>query len=265
MTSLTPVAPSARDPKSVLVGLPAAGDPLFDLSRMVALLENHPNPYGWKFRVVKIGNQGLAKARNVLTFLARCSDASQIVMIDSDVPATNGHVYRLLDHPELVVGALYPKKEIPLAWVGEFREVDPKRAHPKGLWPMLSVGSGLVKVRLEAIDQLLGRWWAGPPHYESDEEAPAYGMHKGDRLHDIWGVGVVTDDWFGRRYPRYLTEDYWFSWLCRRAKIPLWVDPFCQVGHVGRCDFLEVNAKIEAEVERQLAAERAAERPTLRP
>ena len=241
---LVPVAPAARDPLHVFVGLPIPGDPLYDLSRMVADLESRQWPGGWRFTVRKVGNQGLAKGRNILTFLARCSGAGQMVMIDGDVQATAAHVLRLCAHPELVVGALYPKKEIPIKWVGEFKPVDPAHAHPHGLWPMLSVGTGLLKVRMETFDRLLeqrdGPRSVGPlmvDRYESEDNSPAYGLRAGDRMHDFWVQRVEADQWFARHFPRYLTEDYGLSWLCRRAGIDLWTDPGCQVGHVGRCDY----------------------------
>jgi hypothetical protein len=274
MTPLKPVALADRDPKMVFVGLPITGDPIYELSRTLASLDlakGEDNPTGWKFTVMKIGNQGLAKARNLLTFIARCTPASRLVMIDGDIPAKPAHVLQLLASGEEVVGALYPKKEFELKWVGEFEAADPKNPPPAGHWPAKSIGTGLIEIRMTAIDRILdrlarGRWFDHRPlvqWFESDEDAPVYGLQKGDRIHDVWGQGVISDDWFGRTYPRYLTEDYFFSYLCRKAGIPVWVDTRCQVGHLGRIDFLELANRIDVIAARKAAETTAADHARL--
>jgi len=252
MDPLQPVAAADRDPKLVFIGIPAAGDPLWSTARVLASLEIAPNDKGLRFIIRKVGGQGVAKARNILTYMARCSGAGEMVLADSDVKFGPEHVFHIVEHPDLFVGALYPKKQVPFSWVGEFDSANPAAMHPRGLWPMISVGGGFLKVNLEVVDSMIEEF---PERgYESDEEAAVVGLVKGQWMHDLFGMGVIKDNWFGREFPRYITEDYYFSQLWRRMGGKCWVDPNCQVGHVGQIDYLDLVALIESEKQKAVQA-----------
>lgn len=241
---MTPVAPSDRDPKLVFIGIPVAGEALWDIPRTLAILENSENPYGWKFICRKVPDQGIGKARNLITYFARCTKASQLIMADSDVVFTDAHVFKLLSHAVDFVGAAYPKRQLPLCWVGEFREA----MRPNYLTKMESLGTGFLRVSMKAVDQLV----SVSKFYESDEDSPSQGLERGQIMHDIWGMGVLCQDWFklGRTFPRYMTEDYYGSWAYRElCGGKLFLDPDCQVGHVGKIDYLRLFSWVEGQKE----------------
>lgn len=247
----TPLPASERDPKTVFIGVPIGGDFLWDLPRLLGILENLPNSEGYKFICRKVTGHGLPWGRNLLLYAARCTPASQVIFIDGDIPFTPKHLIRLLSHPVDYVGALYPKKQLTgLNWVGEFDRAEQEDLGPGGLWPMLSVGTGLVRVSMSAFDRMIEE---NPDRaFENEEDyfgEDGFGLRRGQVMHDLFGQGVIKDDWFGRTYPRYVTEDYFLSWLYRKAGGECWTDPGCQVGHVGKVDFLAVYSLIEKSVD----------------
>ena len=263
MQALQPIKPKDRDPNLVFIGMPSAKGGLWDLARTIISLElgvEELKRNGVKTRFIfrHATGQGVAKARNNLTFAARCTPASKVIFVDSDVPLTPAHVFRLLSHDAHLVGALYPKKNYQrLCWVGEFDECTPEKIGPGGLWPMMSVGSGAIKFDLSVVDELVAAY--PEREFVNDEDEPKSGLADGQLMHDLWGMGVVTDTWFGsprhpgpRRYARYTTEDYFFSYLYRKAGGKLWTDPGCQVGHVGDVDFLELHADVARQIEEAL-------------
>ena len=256
MKTLEPISPKERDPKLVMIGLPTLGEGLFDLVRHIISMETQPNDKGWRFHVRRCMDAGgIGKARNSLAHVARCVGASQLIMVDKDILATADHFFKLLDHaPEVkLIGALYPVRHTPLTWVGEFLPATEKTVGPKGEWPMEHVGTGLIRIDMTVFDELIE---SGVPWYEHedcdvrilrDDQIP-YGAH----LYDFFGMGVRNDVWFGhelqpgpRRFNRYVTEDYMISYLYGKLGGKRWTDPQCQVGHVGKIDFLTLEAEIE--------------------
>jgi hypothetical protein len=268
MKTLQPISPRDRDPNLVLIGVPAVRGGLWDLVRTVITLELgalalEEAKVNWRFEFRKMAGQGIAKARNMLTYAARCLPVSKIVMVDADIRPEPGHFFRLLSHAEALVGALYPKKNLErLCWVGEFRDATPATIGPGGLWPMEHVGSGFVRVDMEVVDRMVAE--LPERRYMNDEDEPSSGIADGQWMHDFWGMGVVNGEWFGtprhparRKYPRYVTEDYFFSHLASSIGVKLWTDPGCQVDHVGEVGFLEVFARRDKAIAEALAQYRA--------
>jgi hypothetical protein len=111
---------------------------------------------------------------------------------------------------------------------------------------MYSLGGGLLKIDLWMIDQMIDAY---PERaYLSDDEAPVVGLMRNQVMYDLWGQGVVRDPWLeGKNEARYLTEDYYFAHLWRKIGGKCFVNPFCQVGHVGAADYLDFNSLLEAQ------------------
>ena len=226
-----------RDPNLIFVGMSSqSGDMTdatangWDLVRDGAKL----GPYTFIRRKVKCFST--AKARNIITSLAHSTAAGKMLMVDADMNFGEAQLLRILGHTELVVGGIYPKKELTESpsWVcnmiGDIRT--------DGLAPALDVGAGFLAIDLRAVDQLAK---LHPKKFYLSEEPST----RGQREFALWEERVVEDEWNGRRWPRRLTEDYYFCWLCRKAGIPVWVDTVCQLGHVGAVDFLQLTALIQ--------------------
>jgi hypothetical protein len=265
MNTLEPINPKDRDPNLVMIGIPSMGEGLWDLVRNVISLETQPNDRGLKFHVRRCKDPGgIGKARNSLAHVARCVGASTLIMIDRDILATAKHVFKLLDHgPEVnLIGALYPLRQTPLAWVGEFLPATPATIGPKGEWPMQHVGTGLIRIDMRVFDILIQKGLA--PWYEHEDCDPRVVLEgqipHGAHIHDFFGMGVRKDMWFGnavspgeRLFNRYVTEDYMISYLWRKAGGKCWVDSECQVGHWGGIDYLGLEAAIEKRVDDALS------------
>lgn len=204
-----------------------------------ALWERLEDPVGpWRFLAWKIGGTSIGRARNIATAMALESDASKVLMLDADQWAGEDQLLRILGHAEPVVGGIYPRKEVawPTRWCVNFSGA----LRPDGLRPATDIGAGFLRVDLEAIETIVKQ---NPQlRYLSDEEGTY-----GEQLFDLWSEGVATDSWSpgGPKFPRKLSEDFWFCWLARRAGFTVYADTLCQVGHVGAVDFLEVACLIQ--------------------
>lgn len=232
--------------------MPAVSEPKWAVAKLLFEMERSTYNGGQRFVFRRVGNQGLAKGRNILTHMARCSGASEMIMMDADIVPQLGSFFALLSHPEEFLSAMYLKKEFPLSWVGDFQAA-PEKPNPQGIYPMDAVGGGFVKVSLHVVDLLVNKF---PDRgYESDEVNPEMGLAAGQWMHDLWGMGVVKDDWgrAGRTFARYQTEDYFFSWLYRQAGGRVWANVNCRVGHVGAVDWLKLSEFVQAERERAVA------------
>lgn len=244
--------PSARDPKLCMVGMP---------TRSITGTSTHPMMEwlavnridGWKFLPVRMGGAGVAKARNTLTHIARLLGASQVIFMDADVTAGPDHFRRLLSHDVELVAAACPKQQLDcFKVVGEFLG---EAALPSGLVRMVSLGTPFIRFSMALIDQIAAMPAAA---YESDERieiptldgSPPIIIEAGDEMRDFWPMGVIEKDWFdrGRVYPRYVTEDYYFSHYASLVGVKPWLDMQCQVGHIGPVDYLEVHRLLQAHV-----------------
>src|ERR1035437_9319094 len=147
---------------------------------------------------MRAGGYGMAKGRNLLTHMARQTDCSRLVHIDSDMKPTIAHIVRLLSHKDEMVSGMYPKKTLDsLQWVGNFSGT---QTRTDGLRESLDFGGGFCSVDLDFIDRMCEAY----PDCAYESEDPET---KGQTMFDLWSNGPVTDDWRGRVYARYLTED----------------------------------------------------------
>ncbi len=252
-----PVAPQDRDPKLVMIGMPAIGNGVWDLCRTIVSLELQENNRGIRFIFYRCSDQGLGKARNILAYIARCSGASRLILLDRDLTPSAAAFFRLASHTEPLVGALYPIRDTPLRWVGEFMPATAEdQQRTDGLWPMWHLGTGALSISLDVIDKLIA---AHPESaFEFEDPQPGGQIPYGAVMHDLFPMGPVTDSWCGpsgqpRKFSRYVTEDYYFCYNWRKLGGKLWVDSQCQIGHLGTIDFLELESKIEKRIDAALA------------
>jgi len=229
------VPAAERDPKLVFIGVPVSGELRWETAQILSYLSQN-EVAGHKFIIRKLGGFGVAKARNVLLWLARQTKASKILWIDSDINCGPAQIERILSHDVDLVGGAYPKKQIPLTWVGEHIPGD----YMGDLAPMLHLGTGFLLHTMKMIDEIIINF----PNiaYHSDED---YGdFVKNDIFHDVFSMGVVDDTWWKTSYPRYITEDYYLSYRWRKIGGKAWLDTKCQCGHIGYADYLKLNGQL---------------------
>lgn len=221
-----------RDPNLIFVAMPLNTTPTPQTQAAWDLFAQPIGPY--RFERQKVHCYSAAKGRNILTALAVRSKASKVLFVDGDMNWSDIHVLRILQHKELCVGGLYPKKILSLTqhWVAQFLA---PAAREDGLWESVEVGAGWLCVDLKLIEQLNA---ANPAlRYLSDDP-----ILKGEDIFDLWSEVVVVGDWLKQDavWPRRLTEDFAFCWRIRQLGVPVWVDTICQIGHIGPVDFLQV-------------------------
>jgi hypothetical protein len=195
------------------------------------------NVDGYTFMPRRMSGYGLAKSRNYLTYLARQSNCGLLLNMDSDVEPTLEHVMRLVSHKVEAVSGLYPKKMIDhLEWVGNVVYGGERKGD---LVEAYDFGGGFSLFDMNAIDRLVEHYHA-ETWYESEDSDT-----KGHIMHDLWSNGPVIDNWRGRVFSRYLTEDFFMCYRLRMMGIKTWLDPQCQVGHIGTVDFAKLHLKIQ--------------------
>jgi hypothetical protein len=236
MENETPATePKQRDPKRVFIGMIMQGSMRWETSQLWEQLR-FVELEGYKFITMRFGGIGLAKGRNLMTHLALKTDCGRMINIDSDMNPNVHHVLRLLSHKDEMVSGMYPKKTMTsLQWVGNFVGT-PTR--PDGLRESLDFGGGFCSLDLGFIERMIETYYEATWYESEDPET------KGEIMHDLWSNGCVVDDWRGRVYPRYLTEDFYICYRARKMGVKVWQDTQCQVGHVGSVDFLELHSKM---------------------
>ena len=160
-----------------------------------------------------------------------------MLWIDSDINAGPQHIERILSHDVDMVGGAYPKKQLPLSWVGEFSS---NEENAQGLIPAISLGTGFLLHKMKVIDFIIAHF-PDIAYYSDENNAP---FEYKDVMHDVFSMGVVDDFWFGDKYPRYITEDYYLCYRWLKCGGSAWFDPICQLGHVGSIDYLNINGQL---------------------
>lgn len=183
---------------------------------------------------------GLGKARNILLARARESGAAKVLLIDADINGGPAQVERILKHDEPFVCGLYPAKELvwPIRWVVNWAK--DSKADARGLREAIEVGAGWLLIDLNSLDEVIASGVVRD--YRPDDREFDGTVH-----HDFFAEGVVEADWKGdgKRYPRKLTEDFYFCYLVRLAGFKVLVDTVCQLGHEGTVDFLALGQLIQ--------------------
>jgi hypothetical protein len=233
-----PAPMNNRNSKLVFVGMPTVNGGMSEQTRV--LWDRLDRPIGeYTFVKWKVTGCGLGRARNILVHHALKSEAATMIMIDGDIVADESHIERLLAHPQKIVGAIYPRKE--LAWPTRWVFNPGPRKDDNGLLEVVETGMGLIKIDISAIELIIDDHMCDA--FLSDEPDDKLAV-----MADLFSDSVVNDHWLPDRgaFDRKLSEDYYFCWLARHCDIHVLVDLRCQVGHVGTVDFLEVARLIQA-------------------
>lgn len=231
------------DPNLVFVGFPQYSDTVSRKMRdLMTLLGDRIGKY--TFIPFEAQSFSAAKSRNIIVAAMRKTKAGKLLLIDSDMNATQPHVERILSHAHRVIGALYPKKTLRAEgpeWVVNFDKTHKKDAN--GVSGCIDVGAGFLKIDRDVIEAFISSKMADP-YYSDDRDT------WGQVQHEVFNEGVESAVWGPGADPweRRLGEDFRFCYLCRVLGIPVHVDCACQVGHVGEVDFLQVYALIERAV-----------------
>jgi glycosyltransferase involved in cell wall biosynthesis len=157
---------------------------------------------GQRISIVNSKASIVTQARNLAVQAALEARAEWLMFLDSDMVFPPNTVSRLLAHGHAIVGATYPRKSWPLAYIGTRLDGTPLSLADAGLVEAARLPAGCLLIRATVFDQLQR------PYFRcAYDEA----------------TGLV------------LGEDFWFSDLVRSCGFTLWCDMTLsrQIGHLG--------------------------------
>ena len=196
----------------------------------------------------------ITRARNYLVdeFIHR-SECTHLLFIDSDINFGPQDVLALLALDKDVIGGPYPKKAIkwksvatalrknpeiepnmlekvtgdyvfnPVKGTAQFSVTDPLK--------VMEIGTGFMLVKREVFAQMEKEYPS--IRYKPDHVGQAH--FDGSRyIHAFFDTVIDTKDSItGGGSDRYLSEDYMFCQMARRAGLKVWLCPWIQLQHVG--------------------------------
>ncbi len=186
-------------------------------------LAAQPNlPWDLQMMLKVGGSVARERCRMATEFLALSrNDDDILLMVDFDLMPTGQDYADLLGRMQTleVCGGLYTTREAQGDWVmSRF----PNPPSPSGLLNAVEIGTGFKAFKPTAFRKVLRK----NPWLDCE------GTDAGHRLFGFFSMGPVEDVtlWPGRR--RWLTEDYWFDWLCRDAGVLIVADTRIKLRHL---------------------------------
>lgn len=161
------------------------------------------------------GQSHICVARDTLAGQFMATDCDRLIFIDGDIGFSRDDLARLLRADRSLVSGLYPAKAPGMAWTFRTDSTAPATpVTPSGLTPVRYAPCGFLSIERRVFDDLL-----------AGGSCPGYGLH-GQKLHHFFQSGVVDGV--------FLSEDYYFCELARRAGHPPFIDPAIRLRHIGR-------------------------------
>ena len=165
---------------------------------------------GHRLSIVNSKSSLITQGRNLAVEAALKVRAEWLMFLDSDMVFPADTVSRLLAHGQAIVGATYPRKGWPLAYIGTRLEGTPLSLADTGLVEAARLPAGCLLLRADVFDRLQR------PYFRCAYDEAA---------------GVV------------LGEDFWFSDLVRSRGFSLWcdLDLSRQIAHLGLHRFVHTD------------------------
>lgn len=206
--------------KHVWIAIPAYTGQIH-LSTMRSLIADIGllNEGGVKVTIVdETGNSMIAHSRDLICAKFLGSEATDLVMIDSDIAWPAGSLAKLVSHPVDCVAGIYPRRADPLAfhvrYIAERKEL--QADSETGLLEVEGVPAGFLRLSRDCLTKMV---LAFPQKRFADKYAPSgYAHALFDNIHE-------GDVYFG--------EDYSFCRRWREIGGKVWVDPEMILTHIG--------------------------------
>jgi hypothetical protein len=189
--------------------------PLYDGSAqrefIQGLLQSQGLYYGWSCLE---GQANISLARDLLVAEFLQTDCTTIVFIDADIGFVRSDLETLLQSPHSITGGLYPRKRQTKSWVavplpgGEEISLGAAPVRVK------RVGTGFLRVERRVFEDLI-----------ASGACPA-STWDGRAVHHFFPTGVLDGE--------FLSEDFYFCELARRAGHDIYLDPRIRLKHAGR-------------------------------
>lgn len=155
-------------------------------------------------------------------------DASHILFVDGDMQFEPQLVLGMVDFDKPLVGCLYPKRTLPIAWVGSKLEGD--QIVENGFLKVEGIGFGVTLISRECIQAMIDG-----NHTEIDTDLDA---HTAGKMLQSQGITRMIRAFDKIKLPgRRLSEDFSFCHRHRASGGDVWANINHRVTHVGDYGF----------------------------
>lgn len=186
------------------------------------------------------GDGAIGRVRNnAAHYLLEHSDHEYLMQIDHDIRFTPEDLARLVSHKVDVVGGMYAVKQLEDRWI--MTGLEGEATDDRGLLSVREIGTGFLLISRRCLEKLRADNPDITYRCDGDPAAPT--------KWDFFKFGVVDN--------RYLSEDYYFCLLARRAGFKVYADTEVRLQHIGAIAYPvlpTVRAMIAKENEEKAAA-----------
>jgi len=210
-------------------------------------------------RSVVTNDSLITRARNICVamFLAN-KDATHLLFVDADIQFRGDYVIKMLwdqlNNPDIdIICGAYSKKGInwksiidavknghddykTLTHQNQNFAINPMQKkiqmHKQGLIEVHDGATGFMLISRKAIEKLVAKY----QHLKYENDIQGQTGSYTDYLYALFNTGVEGQGELKhiKKTKRFLSEDYYFSRLCQKHKIKIWLDPRIHLGHVGQ-------------------------------
>ncbi len=156
------------------------------------------------------------------------TEATHILFVDADMSFSPQLVLDMIDFDKPLVGCLYPKRTLPIAWVGSALEGD--QVKDGGFLKVEGIGFGVTLISRACIQAMIDGG-----HTEIDEDLDS---HTAGQMLKAQGITKMIRAFDKVHLPgRRLSEDFSFCWRHRQSGGDVWAATDHHVTHVGNYGF----------------------------
>lgn len=157
----------------------------------------------------------IMRARNQLVSDFLASEASDLVMIDSDIGWGAADILRLLQHDAQMVAGVYQRKsDDKVDFAVRFPGGGVVQDRHTGLMAAECVGTGFLRLRRDALELMTAKY-----------QNLRYQDQTGRTMHCLFDTSFIDGHFYG--------EDFTFCDRWRAIGGEVWVDPDIRLSHIG--------------------------------
>lgn len=188
--------------KHVAVCIPSGEMVHADFMLSVLHLVQNARVAGFRVSMVNAKFSVISEARNLCVEAALHAKAEWLIFLDSDMVFPPDTIKRLMSHEVPIVGATYPRKILPLTFIGARRDGATFSLADKGMVEAARLPTGCMLIKTSVFEKL---------------KAPFFRCG------------------YSEEAGKVLSEDFWFSDRVRELGFPLWCDMELsrQIEHIG--------------------------------
>lgn len=155
-------------------------------------------------------------------------DASHILFVDADMQFEPQLVLDMVDFDKPLVGCLYPKRTLPISWVGS--KLEGEQVVESGFLKVEGIGFGVALISRDCVQAMIDGG-----HAEIDTDLDA---HTAGKMLQSQGITRMIRAFDKIKIPgRRLSEDFSFCYRHRQTGGDVWAATHHRVTHIGDYGF----------------------------